>query len=71
MRCKMCHIVVKYPSEQTKETLTCFDCRRQAAKIEISRQKSDYGGYGSANQQNQALQSLLAANAEKYGSYFN
>ena len=25
----MCHIVVKYPSNQTKDTLICFDCRKQ------------------------------------------
>ena len=43
----------------------------QAAKIEISRSKSDYGGYGSAQTQSNALQSLLATNAAKYGSYFN
>lgn len=42
-----------------------------AAKQNISRSKQDYGGYGSANQQNVALQNLLASNAEKYGSYFN
>lgn len=57
-------------SQYVSQPLTVLP-QRQAAKIEISRQKSDYGGYGSANQQNQALQSLLAANAEKYGSYFN
>jgi hypothetical protein len=43
----------------------------QAAINVISRAKSDYGGYGSASSQNRELQSLLATNAQKYGSYFN
>jgi|TARA_R110000824_G_scaffold338369_1_gene524844 hypothetical protein len=43
----------------------------QAAKQNISRSKQDYGGYGSANQQNQTLQNLLAVNAQKYGEYFS
>tara|TARA_Y100001963_G_scaffold6982_1_gene9006 strand:- start:841 stop:1437 length:597 start_codon:yes stop_codon:yes gene_type:complete len=42
-----------------------------AAQQNISRAKQDYGGYGSSSQQNAALQSLLATNASKYGSYFN
>tara|TARA_R110000824_G_scaffold151346_2_gene322335 strand:+ start:224 stop:868 length:645 start_codon:yes stop_codon:yes gene_type:complete len=44
---------------------------RQASVNVISRAKSDYGGYGSASSQNRELQSLLATNAQKYGSYFN
>jgi hypothetical protein len=44
---------------------------RQASVNVISRAKSDYGGYGSAASQNRELQSLLATNAQKYGSYFN
>ena len=44
---------------------------QQASRNVITRAKSDYGGYGSANQQNAALQSLIATNAAKYGSYFN
>ena len=44
---------------------------RQASVNVISRAKSDYGGYGSASSQNRELQSLLATNAAKYGSYFN
>ena len=43
----------------------------QAAQQNISRAKQDYGGYGSANQQNAALQSLIATNASKYSEYFN
>lgn len=43
----------------------------QAAKQNVSRAKQDYGGYGSATQQNTALQNLLAANAQKYGEYFS
>jgi len=43
----------------------------QAAKQNVSRSKQDYGGYGSANQQNTALQNLLATNAQKYGEYFS
>lgn len=44
---------------------------REAASNVISRAKSDYGGFGSPNQQNRALQSLIASNAQKYGEYFN
>ena len=44
---------------------------RQASSNVISRAKSDYGGFGSASSQNRALQSLIATNAQKYGSYFN
>ena len=44
---------------------------QQASRNVITRAKSDYGGYGSANQQNAALTSLIATNAAKYGSYFN
>ena len=44
---------------------------QQASRNVITRGKSDYGGYGSPNQQNAALQSLIATNASKYGSYFN
>ena len=29
MRCKMCHIVLKYPGKTSKEELICFDCRKQ------------------------------------------
>tara|TARA_R110002012_G_scaffold242094_1_gene416467 strand:- start:306 stop:935 length:630 start_codon:yes stop_codon:yes gene_type:complete len=43
----------------------------QASRNVITRAKSDYGGYGSPNQQNATLQSLIATNAAKYGSYFN
>ena len=43
----------------------------QAAKIAVTRQKSDYGGYGSASNQNSQLQALIATNAQKYGSFFN
>jgi|TARA_R110002096_G_C14409852_1_gene708179 hypothetical protein len=43
----------------------------QAAKQNVSRAKQDYGGYGSPNKQNQTLQNLLAANAQKYGEYFS
>ena len=43
----------------------------QAAQQNFSRAKQDYGGYGSANQQNAALQSLIATNASKYSEYFN
>ena len=44
---------------------------QQATSIAISRAKSNYGGYDSPNQQNRALQNLLASNAQKYGEYFN
>jgi len=44
---------------------------RQASSNVISRAKSDYGGFGDAASQNRALQSLIATNAQKYGSYFN
>ena len=44
---------------------------QQASRNVITRAKSDYGGYGSANQQNAALQSLIATNASKYSEYFN
>ena len=44
---------------------------KQASQQNISRAKQDYGGYGSANQQNAALQSLIATNAAKYSEYFN
>jgi hypothetical protein len=53
--------------QQPLTTLT----HTQAARNVISRAKSDYGGYGSAASQNAALQSILATNAQKYGSYFN
>ena len=43
----------------------------QAASQAVSRASQDYGGYGSPTQQNTALQNLLAANAQKYGDYFN
>jgi len=43
----------------------------QAAKQNVSRATQDYGGYGSASQQNSALQNLLASNAQKYGEYFS
>ena len=56
--------------QYVKQPLTVLS-QPQAAKIEISRAKSDYGGYGSAQTQSNALQSLLATNAAKYGSYFN
>ena len=44
---------------------------QQASRNVITRAKSDYGGYGSANQQNASLQSLIATNASKYSEYFN
>jgi len=44
---------------------------QQASRNVITRAQSDYGGYGSANQQNAALQSLIATNAAKYSEYFN
>lgn len=44
---------------------------RQASSNVISRAKSDYGGFGSAASQNRALQSLIATNAQKYGSFFD
>ena len=43
----------------------------QAAQQNVSRAKQDYGGYGSAAQQNTALSNLIATNAQKYGSFFN
>ena len=43
----------------------------QAAKQNVSRATQDYGGYGTASQQNTALASLLATNAQKYGEYFS
>ena len=53
--------------QQPLTTLTA----QQASQQNISRAKQDYGGYGSANQQNAALQSLIATNASKYSEYFN
>ena len=44
---------------------------REASSNVLSRAKSDYGGYGSPEAQNRELQSLLATNAQKYGSFFN
>ncbi len=44
---------------------------QQASRNVLTRAKSDYGGYGSANQQNAALQSLIATNAAKYSEYFS
>jgi len=43
----------------------------QASQQNISRAKQEYGGYGSANQQNAALSNLIATNASKYGEYFS
>lgn len=44
---------------------------RQAARNVISRAKSNYSGYDSASNQNAALQSLLATNAQKYPEWFD
>jgi len=35
MRCKICHLVLKYPSDQTKITQTCKSCRRQIEIVEV------------------------------------
>ena len=39
--------------------------------ISNTRAKSNYGGYGTASQQNTALASLISTNASKYGAYFS
>ena len=44
---------------------------QQASRNVITRAKSDYGGYGSPNQQNAALASLIQTNANKYSEYFS
>ena len=57
-------------TQYVKQPLTVIEPRQAQLNV-IARAKSDYGGYGSADKQSRALQSLLATNAEKYGSYFN
>jgi len=43
MRCKLCHKVLKRPAQTSKNTLTCFSCRKQLeiAQIIQSRYKQD------------------------------
>jgi len=53
--------------QQPLTTLTA----QQASQQNISRAKQDYGGYGSASQQNATLQALIATNASKYSEYFD
>ena len=56
--------------QYVQQPLTVIEPRQAQLNV-IARAKSDYGGYGSASSQNRELQSLLATNAAKYGSYFN
>jgi hypothetical protein len=56
--------------QYVQQPLTVIEPRQAQLNV-IARAKSDYGGYGSASSQSRELQSLLATNAAKYGSYFN
>ena len=53
------------------QPLSVVNDRSQVAKISNTRAASNYGGYGSSSQQNAALASLIATNAEKYSEYFS
>ena len=53
------------------QPLSVVNDTSQVAKISNTRAKSNYGGYGTASQQNTALASLIATNASKYGAYFS
>ena len=57
-------------TQYVKQPLTVIEPRQAQLNV-IARAKSDYGGYDSPDKQSRALQSLLATNAAKYGSYFN
>lgn len=57
-------------TQYVAQPLTTITPRAAQSNV-LSRAKSDYGGYGSASAQNRELQSLLATNAQKYGSFFN
>lgn len=37
MRCKNCHLVLKYPSDQTKKEQLCKSCRKQLEIVEVLR----------------------------------
>jgi len=56
--------------QYVQQPLTVIEPRQAQLNV-IARAKSDYGGYGSGAAQSRALQSLISANAAKYGSYFN
>ena len=51
--------------------LSVVNDRSQVAKISNTRAASNYGGYGTASQQNAALASLIETNANKYSEYFS
>lgn len=53
------------------QPLSVVNDRSQVAKISNTRAKSNYGGYGTASQQNAALASLIQTNANKYSEYFS
>lgn len=53
------------------QPLSVVNDTSQVAKISNTRAASNYGGYGTASQQNTALASLIATNASKYGAYFS
>ena len=57
-------------TQYVAQPLTTITTREASSNV-LSRAKSDYGGYGSPEAQNRELQSLLATNAQKYGSFFN
>ncbi len=57
--------------EYINQPLSVVNDRSQIAKISNTRSASNYGGYGSASQQNAALASLIQTNANKYSEYFS
>ena len=51
--------------------LSVVNDRSQVKKISNTRAASNYGGYGTATQQNAQLASLIQTNANKYSEYFS
>jgi hypothetical protein len=56
--------------QYVQQPLTVIEPRQAQLNV-ISRAKSDYGGYGTADAQSRQLQSLLSTNASKYSEYFS
>ena len=57
-------------TQYVDKPLSVVNDQSQIAKISNTRAKSNYGGYGSSQQQNAQLSSLIATNAAKYSEYF-
>lgn len=35
MRCKICHLVIKRPAKTSKDSQTCFQCRKQIEIVQV------------------------------------